>query len=263
MIIDYMLAGFGQANADNGDAQIVQGSIGWEGEDDYVFFGTDEDDGHTLVRVQLFEGRDVTKPINPKRAQGHKIICHISSGLFRVPKPDTRVFVAIPKGMEQTPGAGVIFAAIEKSPTSQFAKDRAVMDFGEDVHVVLRGKSVSMQSPDNEFISVGTPRSGGTSGLTFQAKDGSGGVIQEGVVGWFVAKDGAAKTIIQMTPDKIECCSTDGGYMKIDKDFYTLGQSSWVVGGAVYIGKAVAPTSFALYGTTASPTPSTSVFISS
>ena len=100
-----------------GDAQILTGSIGWEDQEDYVFDGGDDDDGHTLVRVQLFEGRDITKPINPKRAQGHKLVCHISSlNGRRVPPKDSRVFVAIPKGQENVPGAGVIFAAIEPQP---------------------------------------------------------------------------------------------------------------------------------------------------
>ncbi len=100
-----------------GDAQILHGSIGWDDENDYVFDGDEDNDGHTLVRVQLFEGRDVTKPLNPKRAQGHRILAHISSlNGRRVPAKDTRVFVAVPKGQENVPGAGVIFAAIEKMP---------------------------------------------------------------------------------------------------------------------------------------------------
>jgi hypothetical protein len=104
------------ANMDGG-AQILMGSVGWEDEDDFIFLGEDENDGHTLVRVQLFEGRDITKPINPARAQGHKIICHISSlnGL-RIPPKDTRVWVACAKGMENVPGGGVIIAAVEKLP---------------------------------------------------------------------------------------------------------------------------------------------------
>ncbi len=99
------------------DAQILTGSVGWDDEKEYLFDGGDSEDGHTLVRVQLFEGRDVTKPLNPKRAQGHKILCHISSlNGRRVPPKDSRVFVAVPKGQEHVPGAGVIFAAIEPQP---------------------------------------------------------------------------------------------------------------------------------------------------
>lgn len=244
-------------------AQILMGTIGWEDEDDYFFLGTDDNDGHTLVRVQLYEGRDITKPINPDRAQGHKIICHLSGGLFRIPKPNTRVFVACPKGMEHVPGAGVIFATVEPSPSTQFNNDRAVMDFGDDVHVVIKGKSVALQDPENRFLSVGTPRAGGDPGLIFQAADGSGGIIQEGVVGWFVAENGTTKTIFQMTPSKVECTSTTGGYWKIDDSFYCLGSSAFVVGGAVYLGKAPTVVTPALYGLTGiAGVASTSVFIS-
>lgn len=258
-MLENLLAGL----ANGGEAQIVTGSVGWEDEDEYFFLGEEANDGHTLVRVQLFEGRDYTQPINPNRAQGHKIVCHLSGGLFRIPKKDTRVFVAVPKGMSHIVGAGVIFATIEKSPTTQFAEDRAVVDYGDDVHVVIKGKSVALQSPDNEFISVGTPRSGGKAGLTFQASDGTGGVIQTGCVGWFVAEGGTAKTIIQMTPTKIECTTTEGGYWKVDKDFYCLGTNVYAIGGAVYLGKAPTLANPVLWGLTGpSGAPSTSVFVS-
>lgn len=265
-MIDTFLAALGlvDRSEDPSGAQIVMGTVGWEGESDYFFLGTEENDGYTLVRVQLYEGRDKTKSLNPQRAQGHKIICQISSGLFRIPKPDTRVYVAIPRGMDHVPGAGVIFAAVEKSPPTQFNGDRAVLDFGSDTHVVIRGKSVSLQDPSNRFLSVGTPRSGGKAGLTFQAADGSGGVIQEGVVAWFVAKDKDAKTVFQMTPDKVECQSKSGGYWRVNSDgFYTLGQSCWVVGGAVYLGKAPTVATPALQGETGiAGVASASVFVS-
>lgn len=114
--------------------QLLLGSVGWDDADDCTFLGEDENDGYTLVRVQLFEGRDITKPINPKRAQGHKIICHISSlnGL-RIPPKDTRVYVACPKGMENVPGGGVIIAAVEKLPrgAGNVKQDETVI-FGRD-----------------------------------------------------------------------------------------------------------------------------------
>jgi hypothetical protein len=166
--------------------------------------------------------------------------------------------------MENVPGAGVIFATVEKSPTTQFAADRAVVDYGDDVHVVIKGKSVSLQDPDNRFISVGTPRSGGAGGLTFQASDGTGGVIQEGVVGWFVPDSGGAvSSILQMTPTKIECTSTSGGYWKVDADYYCLGSSVYGIGGAVYLGRAPTVANMALWGPTGiAGVASPSVFIS-
>lgn len=96
-------------------AQIEIASIGWEDEDDYVFFGEDGNDGHTFIRAQLFRGRDVTKPLNPDRAQGTKILCSLNSmGGFRIPPKDTRCYVACPTGMEEVPGAPIIMGTVEK-----------------------------------------------------------------------------------------------------------------------------------------------------
>jgi hypothetical protein len=102
---------------ESGDAQILQASVGWDDEDEYVFLGEDSNDGYTLVRCQLFTGRDFTKPINPHRAQGTKVIAHISSlnGL-RIPPKDSRVFLACEKGQEHVVGAAVIFAAVDALP---------------------------------------------------------------------------------------------------------------------------------------------------
>jgi hypothetical protein len=240
------------SNTDSsGASQIEVGSIGWEDEDDYFFLGDDSNDGHTLVRVQLFRGRDPTKPLSKTRAQGMKILCHLSGGLFRIPQKDTRVYVAIPKGMERLPGAGVIFATVEKSsPDGRLDKDRAVLDFGDEMHLVIKAKSVAIGDTAGNFIAAGAPRSGGPSGLTFQASDGTGGVIQEGVVSWFVASGGLAKSIIQMTPSKIECMHADGGCWIVDKDYYCLGTHATVQGGAVYLGAAPTVANFALWGVT-------------
>jgi hypothetical protein len=91
-------------------------SIGWEAEEEYIFPGDESNDGHTLVRVQLFRGRDVTRPLNSSRAQGVKLIAHVNSlGGFRTPPKDTRCMVAIPAGLETTPGAAMIIGVAEKS----------------------------------------------------------------------------------------------------------------------------------------------------
>ncbi len=237
--------------------------MGWDGEDEYAFIGTEQDDGHTLVRVQLFDGRDITKPLK-SRAQGHKIICQLSGGLFRVPDRDTRVYVICPKGMEHAPGAAIIIATVEKNPTEQFDNDRAMMDYGPNAHVVIRAKSISLQSYEDEFIAIGEPKSGGTSGLFFQAKDGSGGAIQEGVVAWFVSEDGNAETMFQMTPSGVQCFKKDGGFWQVDTNGYTcLGESAYVMGSAVYLGKEPTALTPALYGPTGiAGVASLSVFIS-
>ena len=136
---------------------ILIGRVGWNDEDEYYFLGEDDNDGHTLVRVQLLEGmldgrRDKTKAHEPDKAQGHQIICHISSlaGL-RVPPKGSTVYVAIPKGMESVPAAGVIFAAVEKLPSKAGnvkADEVAILGRGESQArvVVKENGTVSMMT---------------------------------------------------------------------------------------------------------------------
>lgn len=244
-------------------SQILMGSIGWENEEDYYFLGTDANDGHTLIRVQLFDGRDYSQPLNPDRAQGHRIVCHISGGIFRIPPKDTRVFVAVPRGMEHVPGAGVIFATVEKNPTTQFTADRAVIDFGPDVHVVIKGKSVSLQDPDFRFLSVGTPRSGGGPGVQVHLPDGTGAAWQDGAFGCFVR----AGVMLQMTPDKFEVWQGTGGsgtFLRMGSgEFWTYGPANKMQGAGCYIGKAPTAANTALWGPTGiAGLPSPSIFFS-
>jgi len=155
---------------------------------------------------------------------------------------------------------------VAKSPTVQFELDRVVMDFGPNVHVVVRGRSVSMADPDNRFITVGTPRSGGAPGLTFQAADGSGGVVQEGVVSWFAAKSGTANTILQFTPSAAEVRQADGGgtMLKLSEGTcHTLGKVNKVQGAGVYLGANPTETNTVIYGQSGQTgVPSLSVFVS-
>lgn len=240
--------------------QIQIGSVGWEGESEFAYLGSGDNDGYTLVRVQLFEGRDHTQPLNPSRAQGHKIICQISSGLYRVPKMDTRVYVAVPKGMDHVPGAPVIIAAVEKSPTTQFAKDRVVMDFGDDVHVVIKGKSVSIQDPEFRFVSVGTPRSGGDPGVQVHLPDGTGAAWQDNAYSCFCR----AGCVMQMTNSKFEVYEGSGTFLKMGSgEYWTFGTVNKVQGNGVYLGRTPLILQTALYGPTGiAGVASTSVFLS-
>lgn len=187
-------------------ATIEWASIGWDSDDDesYYDLGTADNDGYTLVKVQLYKGRDDSKPLlKDGRAHGTKMVCHLNSSLQRIPPRNTRCMIAIPAGLETNPAAGMIIATAEKTTDGRLERDRVIFDYG-DQHVVIKGKSVSISSNDNEFMSVGTPRSGGTPGLTFQAADGSGGIVQEGVVSWWVADNGDAVSVLQMGSNKID-----------------------------------------------------------
>lgn len=96
--------------------QVFLAQAGWDDTDDVFFAGTTEDDGHTLVRCQLFSGRDITKEHTPDRAQGTKMVCHVADGVFKVPVKGARVYVLVPHGMEGVAGAGVIIASVTPGP---------------------------------------------------------------------------------------------------------------------------------------------------
>lgn len=205
-------------------AQFDVGSIGWEDDADVHYdLGDASNDGFTLIKVQLFRGRDVTKPL-AKRAQGIKLVCHMNSMMGqRVPPKDTRCYIAIPAGMEETPGAGIIVGTVEKSTDGRLDSDRVVVDYG-DQHVVIKGKSVSIQGTDGSFVGVGSPRSGGAAGVTIQANDGTGAVYQTGVAATFVSGGSVSppKSIFEMTTTKVNLMVTGGGRLMLDTADLTL-----------------------------------------
>lgn len=210
----------------NAPAPMIEiGSIGWEDEDEYFFKGDESNDGHTLVRVQLFRGKDPTKPVNPKRAQGLKMIAHLNSlAGFRIPAKDTRCYVAVPAGMEMTPGAAVILALVEKSPTEQFEKDRVVIDYG-DTHVLFRAKSISLQDRDDNFVSVGEARSGGDPAITMMVGS-TGMTIKDDTVATWTSSAGVAKVLVRMTTSKYEVLHqvnpAQTNIFKMDSSGFTL-----------------------------------------
>lgn len=241
---------------------IEIGSIGWEDEEDYVFQGSDDNDGHTLIRVQLFRGRDPTRPLSPTRAQGIKMIAHINGGSFRIPPKNTRCYIVCPAGMEHMPGAAFIIGTVEKSPTTQFSPDRVVMDFGPDVHVVIKGKSVTLQDPEFRFVSVGSPRSGGAPGVQVHLPDGTGAAWQAGAFCTFVTD----QSMMQMTSSTIELWQKTGNttVLKMGSgEFMTIAPTNKMMGQGCFIGKAPTPANMALWGATGiAGVASTSVFIS-
>lgn len=216
---------------------IAIGTVGWAGDDPH--FEKDQD-GYTLVKVTLFAGRKFTKPMaNPKVAEGHKILCHISGGLFRIPPVGTRVHVSIPDGMENSVGAGCIIATIE--PTvgiDQHEDDRVVLTFGPDTHIVLAGKSVTIQDADNQFMSVGIPRSGGDAAIMIQCADGTGMAFGEGKLAAFVADGGEMSSVIQMTNTSLQLIMKDTGFLTLgDQQIFMHAPTIKVNGAGVYLGK--------------------------
>lgn len=247
---------------DYASAQVEIGTVGWDDEDLWYEKGTDANDGHTLVRVQLYRGKPQGVPPTPGVAMGHRLLCHIADGLFRIPKKGTRCYVILPAGLETTPGAGVIVACVSKSPTTQFEADRVVLDYGSDTHVVFKGKSVSLSdhASPSRSVSVGTPRTGGVPGVLIHLPDGTGAVWQAGAVGIYATQS----TLMQFTPSSWEVQQADGSFMKLSGgNCHTFGAANKVQGAACYIGKAPTPVNTALWGPTGlAGIPSPSVFLS-
>lgn len=238
---------YGQANT--GAVQCEIGTVGWDSTDAYFEKGTGDNDGHTLVYVTLYRGKDPATRPEKGKAHGMKILCHISDTIFRIPKPGTRCYVLIPHGQEELPGAGVIVACISKSPTSQFEKDRVVMDFGADTHVVIKGLSVSLSDHASpaRFIGVGTPRSGGTPGVQILLPDGTGAAWQDNAFAIW-ARDG---TMMQASSAKWEVWQKDIGFVRLaDGAFHSYAPTNKMQGAGCYIGKLPTAANTALWGPT-------------
>lgn len=138
-----------------GECVTHMGTIGWADEDEHVFPGTDANDGFTLVRVTLYEGRSFNDASDPSVAQGHQILCNVGSGVYRMPAKGTRCFVIIPKGLEQQPGAGVITQTVERSPSEQFAENRITTDYGPDHdYVIQAGVARIILKPSEGSVSI-------------------------------------------------------------------------------------------------------------
>lgn len=111
---------------------IERGTVGWADGSHYDI-GTDENDGHLVLHVTLYRGRNHARDLKPGVAQGHEILCQVGLVPARIPPVGTVVMVAVPAGMGSAPGASVVFAAVEKNPTvaTEFGESRAVMDLGD------------------------------------------------------------------------------------------------------------------------------------
>jgi len=244
------------------NGRIEMGTVGWEDEVEWAF--KSDDDGMTLIRVQLYRGRDYTQPLKAKVGQGPKILCCIDAGLYRIPPKGARVYVALPAGMEDGPGAGIIFAMAAPSPNGQLEKDRIVMDFGPDAHVIIKGKSVTLSDYVGTFVSAGETRATpGTPGVTIQTTSGTGACFQPDALGIFVADGSTTKSILQMTTSKVDVMIGGTAFSLDATTAKLVSTSCYVIGGGVYLGAAPSPATQAVYGPLGiTGLGSTSVFIS-
>ena len=188
---------------------VEAGVIGWDGEDDVADVGTEANGGVTLIRVQLFRGKDATSDVKPGVAQGHRILARMNGfPLWAIPPKGMQCYVMFPSGFESAPGAGVIAALPGANPFVQFAKTRTKLDVGEDQDLVLKGRSVTISSYDNDFIAVGPD-----SGIIMSDHLGNMVQIKDGQILITVA-DGDppdAKTVVRLKTDSLELLQKNSG----------------------------------------------------
>ncbi len=98
--------------------KIGLGTVGWSDDPSIVDLATDG--GTSLVKVQLYRGRNPVTTLDNTRAQGYQILCQVLGPLFWIPPKNTKVIVAFPDGFEQLAGAGVILGSVGTSPQTSF-----------------------------------------------------------------------------------------------------------------------------------------------
>lgn len=239
---------------DSGEVQI--GTVGWVNEDEVVDLGAD-DDKHALVRVTLFDGRDRSAALaDPGVAEGRRVLAQISAPGFNVPKKGTVVWVLRAAGMN----AWLIAGNPVPTPTDQFkGTERTLVDYGDETDVVIRARSVTLQSAAGHFIGLG-PKTG----IQFGDADGNGGELKAGRWLFFVAEDGDAKSFLRLTSAAVDVtnkATLGTATLKVGDGKVKVGGNSFsAVVGNVALGALATPVSAAQYGPGIG-VPSTTVFI--
>lgn len=190
------------------------GTIGFEG-DPLVYdeLGSAGNDGHTLIKVTLYKGKDPDEPVKKGVAQGHPVMCRLKGdGFWRIPKHGERCIVLFPGGDIQTPGNGVIVACPDASPTVQFKESRAVLDFGPDTDVIIKGRSVTLSdyADHPNALQVGSVL-GGEDLIKLFTGNGDFFSVKAGAIGMAVVLDGDAKSMFVMETDSIAVTQKSGG----------------------------------------------------
>jgi hypothetical protein len=222
---------------------IEMGTVGWDDGSDYFDQGGTGNDGNTLVKVQLFRGRDPSQPLKAGVAQGHKIVCQISSmfGIYWIPPQGTRVLVAIPAGMRETVGAALIVGAYQMQTGAQFKPKRVLWDPGPGVHTLIKGDSATLQSHASpaQFMSVGTPLNGGNAGVYALDETGSGFSSQAGEVAIFACSGGDVKSTCHLTSSTAEIVNKGSqtcGFQATGGNANCFGANLNATCGKVYLG---------------------------
>jgi hypothetical protein len=222
---------------------IEMGTVGWEDDQGpHYSLDTSPTDGTTLLKVQLYRGKMAGKAVKAGVAQGHKVLAQLSGPLWHVPDPGQRVLVAFPSGMEDIPGAAVVVAMPGPAPSIQYTQTKSKLDVGPDHDLVIKGRSLTFSDYSNRFVSI-TP-----AGIVIQDTDGSGIIVQSGVINIFSTNT----TIVRLDGSSIQIVNNGQGGLTIDSsgNATLTGKNASVLGGTVYLGNPtrMTPTNFAIYG---------------
>lgn len=188
---------------------IEAGIIGWEDDEEVADVGTSDNGGVTLIKVQLFRGKDATSDVKPGIAQGHKLLARMNGWpLWAIPPKGLQCYVMFPSGFELSVGAGVIAGLPGANPFVQFSKTRSKLDMGQDQDLVIKARSVTISSYDNDFIVVGPD-----SGIMMSDHLGNMVQIKDGQILIAVASGDPpdAKTVVRLKTDSLELLQKAAG----------------------------------------------------
>lgn len=242
---------------------IEMGTVGWDVPGDHF----DQNPGEpVLVKVTLFRGRRTEADGNTNKtgnlASGMRVVCTIGAPLNEIPPKGSRVYVIFPSGMGYAPGVGVIITRVQSQPANQFNDAKAKMDFGADVDLVLKARSITLTDYENRFITVGPDF-----GIKFGDANANGGVLKDGKWRFYtVDGSGNAKTTLQLADDW-------AGIVYQGSSAYSAvrleDQKAWLIAPlatymfsiGAYIGATATAATKALYGPPGAPIPSASVYL--
>lgn len=251
---------FGQDSTE--PASLEVGTVGWDNDAEQADLGTQQNDGTTLVKVQLFRGKDPTSDITPGRGQGYRIYARLNGWPFwAIPPKGMQCVVGFPAGFATTPGAGIILALPGPNPFVQFSKTRAKVDVGPDMDLVVKAHSVTLSTYDNDYIVIGPD-----AGIRLADHNGNSILLKNGKMRVSICEGDPpeGKVVLEVALGALRLGHKSAGgqcMLKMAGGKATLmaGTELALVGSAVSLGGAASPATPVMVGPNPGR-PSTSIF---
>lgn len=232
-----------------------EGTVGWADDDDSVSHGNDETDGHTLVKVTLFDGHPDLEPLaKDGSANGHQILCRVCGPFWSTPARGTRVVILFPGG-RMARANGVIVGELGPSPARRFGRNKSVASFaGKDVVIAARSVALVAEAEDEGGTMHRYVVSVSGQGGAQMVADGSGVFVKDGEIDLKALDDsGNLKTSLMLNGSEVSIMdSTSGSTATLTLkggNVTMLGQFvSIIPGTAMKIGKLASPATPLLLG---------------